>query len=82
MYTKFKIKEREKMTDKFSVVLAVLGVVALLVAGFIALQPADAPTMPPVQQEPAAKQPMPIDQEVNAATGQLVIHFKSNEVKE
>lgn len=70
------------MTDKFSVVLAVLGVVALLVAGFIALQPADVPTGPQVQKEPAVKQPMPVDQEVSAATGQVVIHFKSNEVKE
>lgn len=69
------------MVDKFSVVLAVLGVVALLVAGFIALQPADAPSAPAVQKA-APVRPMPIDNEVSAATGQLVIHFKSNEVKE
>jgi len=69
------------MTDKFSVVLAVLGVVALLVAGYIVLQPANAPAMPQVQKTPAVKQPMPIDQETSAATGQVVIHFKSNEVK-
>jgi|GEM_PF-3717214 len=68
------------MVDKFSVVLAVLGVVALLVAGYIALQPAEAPVMQQAQKAPAVKQPMPIDQEVSAATGQVVIHFKSNEV--
>lgn len=69
------------MADKFSVILAVLGVVALLVAGYVALQPAEVPIGPPVQKEPAVIQPMPIDQEVSAATGQVVIHFKPNEVK-